>query len=68
MFQVYAVEKRNSRELYAMKLINKDSTEDRIGSIMNEIEILTSLSHPYIVTLWFAFQVSKYGMRFITRV
>lgn len=56
--QVYAVEKRNSRELYAMKLIDKDSREDHIRSIINEIEILTSLNHPFVVTLWFAFQVS----------
>lgn len=48
-----------------MKLINKDSKEDLITSIMNEIEILTSLSHPFIVTLWFAFQVCQCVIRYI---
>lgn len=48
-----------------MKLINKDSKEDLIISIMNEIEILTSLSHPFVVTLWFAFQVRQYATYYI---
>ncbi|XP_035225098.1 serine/threonine-protein kinase 32B-like isoform X2 [Stegodyphus dumicola] len=55
--KVYAVEKRGTKELFAMKVIeNEESSEkDHVKSITKEVEILSSLNHPFIVTLWYAF-------------
>lgn len=44
--------------MYAMKYMNKVQIIEKraVDNVFREIHILKSLSHPFIVNLWFAFQ------------
>lgn len=59
--QVCIVQKKDDGSMYAMKYMNKNQCirKDAIKNVMREIEILTSLDHPFLVNLWFSFQVTK---------
>ena len=57
--KVWIVQKKGfSGKLYAMKYINKQrcSEMDAAQTIISERNILTKISHPYIVNLKFAYQ------------
>ncbi|XP_054716935.1 serine/threonine-protein kinase 32B-like [Uloborus diversus] len=60
--KVYAAEKRDTKELFAMKLVEKDleSNENQMQDINQEVEILSTLNHPFLITLWYAFQDEDY--------
>lgn len=55
---VTAVRKKDSGNLYAIKTMNKDFVvgENKIEQIMTEKQILSSISHPFIVNMYWAFQ------------
>ncbi|KAK7007472.1 Serine/threonine-protein kinase 32C [Halocaridina rubra] len=44
--------------MFAMKYMNKTQCEarDALNNVFREIEILSSLRHPFLVNLWFSFQ------------
>ncbi|XP_045106416.1 serine/threonine-protein kinase 32B-like [Portunus trituberculatus] len=44
--------------MFAMKYVNKEQCQQReaLNNVFREIEILASLSHPFLVNLWFSFQ------------
>jgi len=52
------VEKKNSRQMYAMKYMQKSRCieRDALKNVLREMEILTTLEHPFLVNLWFSFQ------------
>ncbi|ROT67488.1 putative serine/threonine-protein kinase 32B [Penaeus vannamei] len=56
--KVCIVQKRDSKQMFAMKYMNKTQCEarDALSNVFREIEILASLSHPFLVNLWFSFQ------------
>ena len=58
--QVCIVQKRDTKKMYAMKYMNKAMCveKDAVSNVFREIELLQRLSHPFIVNLWFTFQVS----------
>ena len=56
--EVYLVEKKNANHLYAMKVLNKDKimAQNLVKYAMTERKILSTISHPFIVKLRWAFQ------------
>lgn len=44
--------------MFAMKYMNKAACVERdaLKNVLKEVEILTSLDHPFLVNLWFSFQ------------
>lgn len=57
-YKVCIVKKKDSKEMYAMKYMNKLQIIQKkaVDNVFREITILKSLEHPFIVNLWFAFQ------------
>jgi serum/glucocorticoid-regulated kinase 2 len=55
---VLLVEKKKSKELFAMKSINKDDVvkKDQIEHTKTEKMILEHVNHPFLVNLAYAFQ------------
>jgi len=55
---VCIVQKRDSGTLYAMKYVSRSVCESRgaLGGVIKEVELLSSLEHPFLVNLWFSFQ------------
>jgi protein-serine/threonine kinase len=53
MGDVYLVNKRGTKELYAMKVINKDKivSGKKLQRIRTEREILSKINHPFIVSM-----------------
>jgi ankyrin repeat protein len=58
--EVYLVEKRNTKILYAMKVLSKDKimAQNLIKYAMTERNVLSITNHPFIVKLNFSFQTS----------
>ncbi|XP_055906859.1 serine/threonine-protein kinase 32A [Eupeodes corollae] len=56
--KVCIVQKRDSGILYAMKYVSRGACENRgaLGGVIKEVELLSSLEHPFLVNLWFSFQ------------
>ncbi|KAH8344493.1 hypothetical protein KR084_011601 [Drosophila pseudotakahashii] len=56
--KVCIVQKRDSGILYAMKYVSRSACELRgaLGGVIKEVELLSSLEHPFLVNLWFSFQ------------
>jgi serine/threonine kinase 32 len=44
--------------MFAMKYMNKSQCMERnaLKNVLREVEILTTLEHPFLVNLWFSFQ------------
>jgi serine/threonine kinase 32 len=44
--------------MFAMKYMNKNQCVERdaLENVLREVEILTTLDHPFLVNLWFSFQ------------
>ena len=59
--KVFQVRLRQTNEIYAMKVLKKRQIleKDHIDYMRVEREILTSVSHPFIVTLYNTFQTSS---------
>jgi len=59
--KVFLVTKRDSGEVFAMKVMRKDKILERDHGeyIKAEREVLTAVVHPYIVTLQYSFQTSS---------
>lgn len=60
--KVYQVRKRNSLEIFAMKVMRKDKIMEKNHAeyMKAEREILTKVDHPFIVQLRYSFQVLTY--------
>lgn len=56
--KVCIVQKKDTKRMYAMKYVNKSHCvlKEATRNVMREIEILTTLDHPFLVNLWFSFQ------------
>lgn len=58
LFQVCIVQKRDTGRLFAMKYVSRIVCESRgaLGGVIKEVELLSTLEHPFLVNLWFSFQ------------
>lgn len=56
--QVCIVKKRDTKEMYAMKYMNKIKMINKhaVDNVCREIEILCILDHQFLVNLWYTFQ------------
>ncbi len=56
--KVWKVEKKNSKQFYALKEMSKAKVISKRSerSVMNERRILAHLSHPFIINMSYAFQ------------
>ena len=52
------MKKKDSKEMYAMKYMNKIQIIQKkaVDNVYREITILKALEHAFLVNLWFAFQ------------
>ncbi|CAG9310037.1 unnamed protein product [Blepharisma stoltei] len=59
---VYKVQKNNTDEIYAMKSLSKATLQKakQLKYAISECKIMKQLKHPFIVTLHYAFQTSKF--------
>ncbi len=59
--KVFQVQLKHTKEIYAMKVLKKSQIleKDHIDYMRVERQILTSVSHPFIVTLYNTFQTSS---------
>ena len=50
--------------MFAMKYINKEAClkQRAVENIVAEVDLLRSIDHPFIVRLWFTFQVSSHPL------
>ena len=57
--KVYQVRKKDTLEIYAMKVVRKDKIVEKNHAeyMKAERDILTKIDHPYIVQLRYSFQV-----------
>jgi len=60
--RVYLVLHKETKELYAMKLLTKKDMLERnkVKRALTEREILATADHPFIVTMYWSFQTSDY--------
>jgi hypothetical protein len=58
LLQVCIVQKKDCKRMFAMKYMNKNQCVEReaLKNVLREVEILTTLEHPFLVNLWFSFQ------------
>lgn len=58
VLQVCIVQKKDCRRMFAMKYMNKNQCVEKeaLKNVLREVEILTTLDHPFLVNLWFSFQ------------
>ncbi|XP_017774375.1 PREDICTED: serine/threonine-protein kinase 32B-like [Nicrophorus vespilloides] len=56
--KVCIVQKKDSKQMFAMKYMNKNQCieRDALKNVLREVEILTRLEHPFLVNIWFSFQ------------
>ncbi|XP_031350157.1 serine/threonine-protein kinase 32B isoform X4 [Photinus pyralis] len=56
--KVCIVQKKDSKQMFAMKYMNKHQCleRDALKNVLREVEILTKLEHPFLVNIWFSFQ------------
>ena len=56
--QVCIVKKKDTKQMYAMKYMNKVQIirKHAVENVFREIKILRSLEHSFLVNLWFSFQ------------
>lgn len=56
--KVCIVKKRDTKEMYAMKYMNKIQIIQKhaVDNVFREIDILRGLDHPFLVNLWYTFQ------------
>ena len=54
------MERKDNKTVYAMKYVNKQAClrQDAFNNICEEVELLRAVDHPFVVSLWFTFQVS----------
>ena len=54
------MERKENKKVYAMKYVNKESClkQRAVDNVVAEVDLLRSVDHPFIVSLWFTFQVS----------
>ena len=62
------MEQKDSKKLFAMKYINKEAClkQRAVENIVAEVDLLRSIDHPFIVRLWFTFQVSLISLQLCT--
>ena len=58
LVQVCIVKKKDTKQMYAMKYMNKIQIirKHAVDNVFREIKILRSLEHIFLVNLWFTFQ------------
>lgn len=56
--QVCIVKKKDTKQMYAMKYMNKIQIirKHAVDNVFREIKILCSVEHSFLVNLWFTFQ------------
>eukprot|EP01156_Anaeramoeba_ignava_P001706 Anaeramoba_ignava/a1784_33.p1 GENE.a1784_33~~a1784_33.p1 ORF type:complete len:148 (+),score=54.81 a1784_33:12-455(+) len=60
--EVFLVQKKETKELYAMKVLLKEKLqeEQQIKNVKNERKVLVELDHPFIISLKYSFQTSTH--------
>eukprot|EP00184_Porphyridium_aerugineum_P004153 CAMPEP_0184695370 /NCGR_PEP_ID=MMETSP0313-20130426/3021_1 /TAXON_ID=2792 /ORGANISM="Porphyridium aerugineum, Strain SAG 1380-2" /LENGTH=631 /DNA_ID=CAMNT_0027153807 /DNA_START=343 /DNA_END=2238 /DNA_ORIENTATION=- len=58
--KVYLVKLKDENRLYAMKVLTKDETvkRNRVQRVMTELEILATVNHPFLVTMYASIQTN----------
>ena len=59
--KVYLVQRRGTRQLYAMKIVSKKDLvrNGKVSRVLTERELLKSADHPFVTTMYHSFQSKK---------
>ncbi len=60
-FQVCLVENRLNKKVFAMKYVNKEAClkQNAVQNVISEVELLRAVDHPFVVSVWYTFQVNR---------
>ena len=58
-FQVCLVERKGDKKKFAMKYVKKETCVAMcaVKNVIEEVDLLRSLDHPFISSIWYTFQV-----------
>ena len=47
------------KKVFAMKYVNKEAClkQNAVQNVISEVELLRDVDHPFVVSLWYTFQV-----------
>ena len=57
--QVCLIEQKSTKKVLAMKYVNKEACVEQraVQNVIEEVELLREVDHPFVVSLWYTFQV-----------
>ena len=57
--QVCLIERKSDKKVFAMKYVNKEACValSAVNNVIEEVELLRLLDHPFITSIWYTFQV-----------
>ena len=53
------IEQKSTKKVLAMKYVNKEACVEQraVQNVIEEVELLREVDHPFVVSLWYTFQV-----------
>ena len=53
------IERKSTKKVLAMKYVNKEACvqQHAVKNVIEEVELLREIDHPFVVSLWYTFQV-----------
>ncbi len=59
--KVCLIEQKSTKKVLAMKYVNKEACvqQGAVQNVTEEVELLREVDHPFVVSLWYTFQVSQ---------
>ena len=53
------MESKANKKVFAMKYVNKEAClkQNAVQNVISEVELLRDVDHPFVVSLWYTFQV-----------
>ena len=55
------IEQKSTKKILAMKYVNKEACVKKgaVQNVIEEVELLREVDHPFVVSLWYTFQVTR---------
>ena len=55
------IEQKSTKKILAMKYVNKEACVQKgaVQNVIEEVEFLREVDHPFVVSLWYTFQVTR---------
>ena len=61
------IEQKSTKKVLAMKYVNKEACVEQraVQNVIEEVELLREVDHPFVVSLWYTFQVKLKHVLFL---